>query len=380
METTLSHHSTSESAKLHMAIELSLKSWTLGFAVKSQRKIRRRTIPAGALGSLQLEIDKARKHFRLSEDAPVVSCYEAGRDGFWLHRFLISNGVNNHVVDSCSIEVNRRQRRAKTDRLDVGKLVTMLKRYDGGEHGLWSVVNVPTVEEEDHRQLHRERIALKKERTQHINRIKKLLAIHGLRLTAITNLPRLLSQGRTWDDSPLPTLLRQRLEREYERLQLVEVHIRHIDAQRREVLREGQGVYVEKMRQLKSLRGIGLEGSWTFVSELFGWREIANRRQLAALVGLAPTPYASGGPGREQGISKAGNKRVRALAVEIAWCWLHWQPDSALSKWFNRRFASGTRTRRIGIVALARKLLIALWRFLKTGTPPQGAVFGGKAC
>jgi transposase len=360
-----------------MALELSSKTWLLGFSASGEPKMRRRSVAARELPALVQEITKAKTHFRLPKDAAMVSCYEAGRDGFWLHRHLGSIGVRNLVVDSASIEVNRRHRRAKTDRLDAGKLVQMLKRYEGGERDGWSVVNGPSVEEEDQRQLHRELGALKKERTQHINRIKGLLALHGVRVTVDSTLPRRLSQLRSGAGGALPPRLVERLGRECKRLELVEQQVREIDRERRRMVREGEGVAMKQVRQLMELRGIGIESSWTSVGEVFGWRQIRNRRQVGAISGLAPTPYASGQDDREQGISKAGNKRVRAMAVELAWCWLRWQPDSALSKWFERRFASGKRTRRIGIVALARRLLVELWRYLETGAIPEGAVING---
>ncbi len=377
MNSTLSTHSNGQRGALQMALELSSRSWLLAFSASGQLKIRRRKVEARQLVALAREITDAKARFHLPEDTPVVSCYEAGRDGFWLHRYLGSIGVRNLVVDSASIEVNRRQRRAKTDRLDAGKLLQMLKRYEGGERDVWSVVNVPSVEEEDHRQLHRELGALKKERTQHINRIKGLLALHGVQITVDALLPTRLSAERSVGGSALPPRLLERLGREWQRLELVGEQVREIERQRRRMVREAKDSSLKQVRQLMELRGIGLSSASMFVGEIFGWRQIRNRRELAAVAGLAPTPYASGQGNREQGISKAGNKRVRAMAVEIAWCWLRWQPDSALSQWFERRFASGKRTRRIGIVAVARRLLVELWRYLRTGAIPEGAVING---
>ena len=377
MNSTLSTDCNRQRGTLQIALELSSKTWLLAFSASGEPKIRRRSVTARQLAALVREITKAKTHFRLAKDAAVVSCYEAGRDGFWLHRYLGSIGVRNLVVDSASIEVNRRHRRAKTDRLDAGKLVQMLKRYEAGERDVWSVVNVPSVEDEDHRQLHRELGALKKQRTQHINRIKGLLALHGVRITIDGMFSSRLSRLRRADGGGLPPRLLERLRREWQRLELVQQQVREIDRERRRMLREGEGVAINQVRQLMELRGIGIESSWMSVGEIFGWRQLRNRREVAAIAGLAPTPYASGQDDREQGISKAGNKRVRAMAVEVAWCWLRWQPDSALSKWFERRFASGKRTRRIGIVALARRLLVELWRYLETGAIPEGAVING---
>ena len=239
-------------AELYLAFELGNKTWKLGFTVGFAQRPRQRTIAAGDLAAIEVEIALAKKRFGLSEESRVVSCYEAGRDGFWLHRYLMPLGVRNLVVDSSSIEVNCRARRAKTDKMDVGKLLAMLIRYDQGEKKLWSVVRVPTLEQED-------------------------------------------------------------------------------------------------------------------------------RRQLGALAGLTPTPYQRGDGAWERGISKCGNRYIRSIAIEIAWDWLRYQPHSKLTRWYQERFAHGSpRLRRIGIVALARKLLIELWRYVETGVIPEGAVMKGQ--
>ena len=321
------------------------------------------------------EIAKAKKRFHLADDAAVHSCYEAGRDGFWLHRFLESRGIANVVVDSSSIEVKRRGRRRKTDTLDAGKLLSMLIRWHQGERDVWSTVQVPGVVDEDRRQLHRDLLEMKAERTQHSNRIKGLLAGCGLAVASIdAKFPEVLAQLRTWDDQPAPSELQQRLVREHERWRLVDRQIKDLENERSRRIRHSDDGAVAKVRQLVRLRGIGANSAWLYVMEFFGWRHIRNRKQLAALAGLTPTPYQSGDSDREQGISKAGNRRLRTMAVEIAWCWLHYQPGSALSQWYELRFAKGSsRQRRIGIVALARKLLIALWRYLETGAAPVGA-------
>mgnify|MGYP001821647804 FL=1 len=305
-----------------------------------------------------------------------MSCYEAGREGFWLHRYLIAQGVLNHVVDSASIEVNRRKRRAKTDRIDVGKLLTMLVRSAQGESKVWSVVNPPIPEEEDQRQLHRDLLALKRERTHHINRIKGLLASQGIKMGIKTDFLTQLEAVRLWDGSRLGDGMRNRLEREHQRYQLVQTQIRQIDQLRREAIRNGDTPALEQVRHLLRLKGIGINSAWVYVMEFFAWRNFRNRREVGALAGLAPTPYQSGDGSREQGISKAGNRPVRAMAIEIAWAWVRHQPESALSIWYQKRFGHGnSRIRRIGIVALARKLLIALWRYLEFGVIPEGAQF-----
>jgi transposase len=337
---------------------------------------RLRTIAARNTQAVLQEVAKAKKRFGLADDAPVLSCYEAGRDGFWLHRYLESQGVANSVVDSSSIEVKRRGRRRKTDNLDAGKLLSMLIRWHGGEKKVWSVVQVPGVVDEDRRQLHRDLLELKGERTQHTNRIKGLLAGCGLELARVDeDFPEVLEGLRTWDGAAVPAGLQQRLLREHERWCFVDRQVRDLENERARKIRTSDEEPVQKVRQLLNLRGIGANSAWLYVMEFFGWRRIKNRKQLGALAGLTPTPYNSGDSSRAQGISKAGNRRLRAMAVEIAWSWLHYQPTSALSAWYLRRFGSGnSRQRRIGIVALARKLLVALWRYLETGQAPEGAV------
>ncbi|MGH3430531.1 MAG: IS110 family transposase [Mycobacteriales bacterium] len=279
------------------------------------------------------------------------------------------------VVDSSSIEVKRQGRRRKTDRLDAGKLLSMLIRWHQGERPVWSVVQVPSVADEDRRQLHRDLLEMKAERTQHSNRIKGLLAACGLAVGSVTaDFVEALDKLRTWDGQAVPPELQQRLRREHERWQFVDRQIRDLENERARTIRTSQEPVLAKVRKLLRLRGIGANSAWMFVMKCFGWRRIRNRKQLAALLGLAPTPYQSGDDHHEQGISKAGNRRMRTMAVEIGWCWLQYQPTSALSKWYAKRFAKGSsRQRRIGIVALARKLVIALWRFLEMDEVPGGA-------
>lgn len=359
---------------LYLAFELGNEKWKLGFTVGLGQRPRVRTIDAGNLAALEWEIGRAKKHFDLAEAAPVMSCYEAGRDGFWLHRYGVELGVKNLVVDSASIEVNRRARRTKTDRLDVGKLVSMLIRYHSGERKVWSVVQVPNVEAEDKRHLHRQLATLKTGRTRHINRIKGLLAGQGVRIPVTGDFLERLGRVRLWDGSPLLPGLRSRLEREYTCLQFVNQQIQEVEAERTEAIRTSNDSSVEKVRQLLRLRAIGDNSAWLFVMEFFGWRNFRNRRQVGSLAGLTSTPYQSGDESREQGISKAGNRPIRAMATEIAWSWLRYQPQSELSRWYQDRFGHGSkRMRKIGIVALARKLLIALWRYLEYGEIPVGA-------
>jgi transposase len=360
---------------LYLAFELGQKQYKLGFTTGLGQQPRLRTITARDTAALQLEIQLARQRFSLPETASVLSCYEAGRDGFWLHRYLQAHGIANLVVDSASIEVNRRARRTKTDRLDVGKLLTMLIRYHLGEHQVWRIVNIPEAGVEDSRHLHRELASLKRDRTRHINRIKGSLAGQGVSIPVNQDFLDQLSKVRLWNGQPLSANLCVRLEREFERMELVNRHIGILETQRRELIRTSDQPCIEQVRQLLSLRGIGVNSAWLFVMEFFSWRAFHNRREIGALAGLTPTPYQSGDANQEQGISKAGNRHIRALAIEIAWGWLRFQPTSELSQWYQKRFGSGSsRIRRIGIVALARRLLVELWRYLETNQPPTGAV------
>jgi transposase len=361
--------------RLYLAFELGNKQWKVGSTIGLGQAPRLRTITAGDLSQVQDEIGRAKRRFGLAKEVPVVSCYEAGRDGFWLHRYLLSEGTENIIVDSASLEVNRRKRKVKTDRVDAGKLLTMLLRYHSGEPKVWHLVRVPTVEQEDGRQLHRELASLKTERTQHINRIKGLLVSQGVRLQISKDFPEQVSTVKLWNGTPLPPGLKTRVRREFDRIQLVNQHINQLQTHQRQTIRTATDPQSKMIRQLLTLRGIGPVSAWLFVHEFFGWRQFRNRRQVGALAGLTPTPYQSGDSYREQGIDKAGNRHIRAIAIEIAWAWLRLQPDSALSRWYQERFGHGnSRLRRIGIVALARKLLIALWRYLETGEVPEDAV------
>ena len=361
---------------IYLSFELGLNDWKLAFSTSIGTPARQRSIGGGKLERLLTEIAQAKKRFGLPADAPVRSCYEAGRDGFWLHRWLCEHGIENIIVDSASIEVNRRYRRRKTDRLDAAKLVTMLIRHHAGER-LWSVVRVPSPEDEDRRHLHRDLEEMKAERTAHINRIKGLLHGVGIRRVEISaKFAALLPTLQTPNGEALPTALCQRLLRELARLQYVAQQIGALERQRERAACTGDGQrHVEQTRKLMQVRGVGLHGAWVCVLELFGWRQVKNRRELASLVGLTPTPYDTGESEREQGISKAGNRRLRMLLVQLAWSWLHYQNKSALSRWYRKRFGcGGARQRKIGIVALARKLLIALWKYLERDEVPEGAL------
>jgi len=353
---------------LYVAFELGDRSWklALGDGVRAPTQC---TVSAGDTEAVLKAIAKAKARCHLCNDAPVRSCYEAGRDGFWLHRWASAQGIANLVVDPASIEVSRRARRAKTDRLDADRLLWMLMRYHAGERRLWAIARIPSPEQEDERRVHRELGRLRQERTAHSNRIRSLLVLHNLRVERIG--------GRAWahwwaqQAGQLLPGLRTEIEREFERLSLVARQIRTLEAQQKQQVRSGAEPVIAV---LSRFAGIGTGSAWTLVKELFGWRQFHNRREVAGCLGLAPTPYSSGTSEVEQGISKAGNKRARWLMVELAWSWLRFQPGSQLSHWFNERFAGGgKRMRRIGIVALARRLSIALWRYLEHGEIPLGA-------
>ena len=373
-ETTRKTNDTPFTQNLYMAIELSDKKWKLGFTVGFGQSPRLRDVEAQELAGLAKEVWQAKERFGLPKNAPVFSCYEAGRDGFWLHRSLLAQGVNNLVVDSASIEVNRRKRRVKTDRMDVGKLLTMLMRYHQGEKKVWSIVHVPSRVDEDQRQLHRELMALKAEQTHHTNRIEGLLTSQGVRLSHKKEFLSNLETVRLWDGSLLCSGLQTRLKREYERYQLVKQQINKLELEREAAVRTSTAPAVEQVRQLLKLKGIGMNSAWVYVMEFFAWRGFRNRREVGCLAGLTPTPFQSGDSAKEQGISKAGNRRIRAMAIEIAWSWLRFQPESQLSRWYHERFGKGnSRVHRIGIVALARRLLVELWQYLETGVIPEGA-------
>jgi transposase len=359
--------------KLLVALELGGTHWRLA-ASSGGTKITETQLAAGDVDGLERAITAAKARHGVAPTAPTVACYEAGRDGFWLHRELERRGVRSLVVDSASIEVNRRARRAKTDRLDARKLLAMLGRYDAGEATVWRVVRIPTVAEEDARRPHRELERLTKERTGHVNRIRALLALHGVRRAVRPTLLRELAAVTLPDGRPLPGQVRAEIARQWKRWALVAEQIRELEGQRRHQVTATDSPAARQVRQLTRLQGIGATSSWVMVQEVFAWRRLRNRRQAGALVGLTPTPYASDGLRREQGISKAGNHHVRRVLIQIAWGWLRYQRGSALSRWFHQRFgAGGGRLRRIGIVALARRLFIALWRWVEGGLIPEGA-------
>jgi transposase len=371
---TRGSESTAPAGGLLLAFELGQRSWKLGFTGGMGQRPRIRQIPAGAVTALMTEIERAKKRLGLPSDAPVTSCYEAGRDGFWLHRFLVAHGITNYVVDSSSIEVDRRARRTKTDRLDLVGLVSLLARYVLGDRRAWRVVRVPTVADEDARHLPRTLEALTQDRTRLVNRLKSLLATQGLSLAIDAQFLNRLAGTHLWDGAPVPPGLQERLSRTWTLLQDVNGQIRNLKALRLIRPETVTSATSRAAAQLLTVRAIGPVGASVLATEIFGWRRIRNGRELGALVGLVPAPYQSGETDYDQGITRAGNAHVRRVIVQLAWGWIHHQRDSALTHWYQQRFGTGgKRLRKIGIVALARKLLIALWRYLETGMVPDGA-------
>jgi transposase len=372
--TTRTSESTAPTGGLLLAFELGQRCWKLGFTVGIGQRPRIRQMPAGAVSALVAEIARAKQRFGLAAEAPVTSCYEAGRDGFWLHRYLAAHGITNYVVDSSSIEVNRRARRAKTDRLDLAGLLSLLARYVLGDRRAWRVVRVPTVIEEDARHCSRTLEALTQDRTRLVSRLKSLLTTQGVSLPIDAQFLNRLDTARLWDGTSLPPGLQERLTRTWRQLQEVDGQIRDLKTVRLTRPEHLTPATSRALAQLQTMRAIGPIGASVLATEIFGWRRIRNGRELGALVGLVPAPYQSGETDYDQGITRAGNAHVRRVIVQLAWGWTRHQPDSALTHWYRQRFGGGgKRLRKIGIVALARKLLIALWRYLETGVVPEGA-------
>lgn len=360
---------------LLLAFELGDRKWKLGFTTGLGQRPRMRQVPGGAVDQVREEIARAKRRLKLPAETPVVSCYEAGRDGFWLHRWLITESVINHVVDSSSIEVKRRARHAKTDKLDLAGLLNLLARYLAGDRRAWRIVRVPTVAEEDARQLHRTWETLQHDRTRLICRLRGLLMTQGVRLPLTDDFLTTLEAARLWDGTPIAAGLTARLTRVWAQLELVNTQLKEVEAARTAVPLDPATAAGRYVLRLPTLRAVGPVSAWVLATEIFGWRQIRNARQLGGLVGLVPAPYQSGETSHDQGITRAGNKHVRRVMVQLAWTWLRYQPTSALAQWYQQKFGGGSRRlRRIGIVALARKLLIALWRYVEHGVIPDGAV------
>jgi transposase len=361
-----------QSATMFVALELSKKRWLIAVHSPIGDKISCHGVAGGDTSALLTLISRYRRQVEehLKRPVRVLSCYEAGYDGFWLHRLLWANGIENHVMDPASLPVDRRARRIKTDRLDLGALLRALMAWRRGEPQVCRMVRVPSLEEEDRRRQTRERERLIRERTQHINRIKGLLMTQGIRtfMPAHRDWRERLGKLRTGDGCDIPRALKAEIERECERLQLVMDMIRKVEAER-DAAHNNAG----QVGMLTRLSGIAAISAHVLVNEVFH-RNFANRREVAAYCGLTSSPYNSGTIVREQGISRAGNPRARYTAVELAWLWLRYQPESQLSRWFHERVGETRgRFKRIMIVALARKLMVALWRYLATGIVPEGA-------
>lgn len=359
--------------RLYLALDLSMSTWAIATSDGGQR-VRINGVEPGDEEGLLKKMAQAKKQFELPDEAEIYSCYEAGRDAFWVHRFLTRLAITNVVVDAASMKVDRKARRAKSDRLDVRQMLVDLIRYHRGDKNVWSVVHVPDEEEEDDRRLHRGLERLKKERTSLRSRLSSLLATEGIHSIPRDGALRNAATLRNWAGAPLLPGLASDIARTMERLDLVESQIQAIEKEQKDRVRCPETPAMEKIDRLSGLRGIGLDSAWLLVMEFFAFRNFANRRQVGGAAGLGGTPYSSGQTTREQGISKAGNSRVRTRMIELAWMWIRLQPESKRTKWFNQRFGGGAkRGRRRGIVGLARMLLIDLWHFVEHGVVPPGA-------
>jgi transposase len=363
----------SQQKSLFVAMELSNKNWKLAFGDGSTTRERSLTARDEAL--LLREVAAAKTKLHLPEETPVIFCYEAGRDGFWIARMLNKHGYECDIMDPASIEVPRQARQRKTDRLDAVKLLDLLIRSRlWGQRKAYSVVRVPTEAQEAALRLHRERQRLVKEQTGHLARIKSLVVLHG---REIKNPARLAVESlRDWAGNPLGEAWVGELKREQQRLVMVQEQIQALEDQQTQAMKQMSTPAEEKAKKLFKLKAVGTQGSWVLSHECFGWRRFQNRRQLGSFAGLTGTPYDSGDTLREQGISKAGSGRVRYTLIELAWSWIRWQPNSALTHWFVDHYVRGgtSRSKRKGIVAVARKLLIALWKYVEQDVVPEGAI------
>ncbi len=355
---------------VYAAIELSKKTWVLGIAHPDRDRPSIHRISGGSIVELVSRLRVAAKNNRR-----ILVCYEAGYDGFWLARALGKIGIECRVLDPASIQVNRRARRVKTDRIDVLALVRALIATDRGERHVCAIVRVPSVEEEDARRSHRERQRLVRERTGHINRIKGLLFAQGIRdiKPKLRRTPIDFAALKTAEGHPLPQRLRRELEREYARLALIEAQLREVEKERDTT--DAQDPAVEQKRQmLVAVQGVGGTSAAILAREVFA-RSFASRRQLGSYLGLTPSAYDSGSMTRSQGISKAGNSWARRILIEVAWLWQKYQPASPLTNWYiQKTTGQSSRIRRIMLIALARKLAISLWRYVETGLVPEGVV------
>ena len=363
-------------ATLYVSLELSQSIWLITSLAPGSATMSKHSVTAGDCAELINRLVQLRAKAQAVSKTPIKICviHEAGLDGFWVHRLLEANEIESHVVDAASIAVPRRRRRAKTDAIDGETLLRTLLAWKRGEPRVCAMVSPPTPEEEDQRRTSREHAILLRERIRHVNRIHGLLLGQG-----ITDFQPLrkdrrerLDALRTGDGRPLPPRLKAELRREIEIIELLLRQIVEVEAEQYEVAKCIAGQPPSAVAMLKRLKGIGDQIAPVLYFEGL-YRHFGNRREVAAYAGLVPTPWRSGTIAREQGISKAGNPRLRHIMVELAWLWVRHQPDSALSRVFRER-ADSPRSRRIAIVALARKLLIALWRYVNLGEIPEGAV------
>jgi transposase len=371
--TALAAGSTDIGTVLYIALELSRSTWVVAVQSRGRARPSVHKLAAGDVNALLKLAENARTRH---EASTITCCYEIGYDGFWLMRCLATHGWQIRVVEPASLQVDRRARRAKTDRIDVLALMRGLIAYEGGDARVWRVVKAPSVEEEDRKRQHRERRVLIEEKSRHINRIKGMLAQQGVYHyePALSNRWGTLEGLRTGDGRSLPPSLRRAIERELQRLEFVLSQIRQVESEQQAWLEQRADTQAHAVVHLTTLRGIGWRSAAVVVNEAL-YRGFRNRRELAAFAGLAPSPYMSGGMRHEQGINKASNSALRTTLVELAWLWLRYRPASALARWFKERSQGGSpRLKRIMIVALGRKLLIALWRFAKEGLVPQGAI------
>ena len=369
--------STASANTLHCALELSKKSWLLAIQFPDREQPSLYPIAGGDADRLMAKITAARDRWAKTSGAlPMITlCYEVGYDAFWLARFLKARGIECLVIDPGSLQVSRRGRRVKTDRVDVKTLLRTLIAWCRGERHVWSLVRIPSIDEEDLRRSHRERSRLVRERTAHINRIKGLLFAQGIRGINVKSRYKTLAVDKlvTADGHGLPPRLAGEIAREIRRLAMVQEQIAEIERERDAAPTTCEAT--ERKRNLLSqLKSVGLAIS-AFLSREVYYRQFANQRQVGSFLGLTPSPYDSGEEERCQGISRAGSGHARAVMIETAWLWIKHQPKSALTRWFVGRTAGQSkRVRKIMIVAVARKLAIALWRYVELGLVPQGAI------
>ena len=362
---------------VYIAIELSVSSWLVTARLPNTNKARLHRLEGGnttALLKLIAELRSAASA-NLGRTVDVACCFEAGRDGVWLHRLLQAHGIAAYVLEPTSILVNRRARRAKTDRLDAEGMLRVLATWLGGDRQVCSMVRVPTPDEEDAKRPHREREHLVQDKLRIENRIEALLFAQGIRKRpSLRAWERDVEGLRTGDGRVLPPLLRIEIDRLRRRLVLILELIRELEIDRAHAEEAANAAdrMTGKITALRRVRGIGENFAAVLVREVF-YRSFENRRQLASYVGITPMPYQSGGIDRDRSISRAGNPRARTTMIQLAWLWLRYQPDSTLAIWFRERVGKlQGRTRRIAIVAMARKLLIALWRYVENGVTPDG--------